>query len=767
MPILLNGFNLALSATSVAGCAGDCSDPALMEALRERHAGKWFLYWRGGKFLGLPLADAPRPDGSRPCTLALADLDTLHLLATRIGEVLPTLFPGYNPFRRRRAFSFLARKQDAEIVARITKDWSGLHPLIARFTIRPKFDLEARIIEPRAGETSIGLFLNVVTRWQIHAPVQDLAAAGIDLSGLAVVRRAPMPGQRSLVGTVEALRGDQVILKESFDDLRSIAAGDVWVEGSRASFGRCLRPLLGNRYDRFESGRLAEEAKLLTGPEFDRIVTEMGGFLKRKGQVTIASGLTFRLGDRIELANTPDYQSVRTCADAEYCFDAAKSKRHPYAWKGLLRFGPFDRDTFSKRSPRILVVCPEQAAGRVSAFVGHLKNGITSLQGSQYQKGLAATFGLANPTFATLPVRLLGVAEGRVAATYRAAIEARLSAPQETFDAAFVVLDDAHARLPDAMNPYLHAKAVLLLHGVPSQQCRLSTISAPEQNLQWKLPNLAVALYAKLGGTPWTVAQSQTADDELVIGMGMAELSGSRFDTRHRYMGITTVFRGDGNYLLSNVSRVCGYDQYPEELRRTTTALLQELRARNGWRAGDTVRIVFHARKPLKNVEVAAIVGDCVRDAGKDINVEFAFLSIEAGHPFRLLDSSQPGVEKGPGGGRKGAFAPHRGTIAQLGRHTRLLATNGPRQVKRTGAPLPSPLLIHLHRDSRYVDLDYLAEQVLRFTSLTWRSTLPASAPVTIYYSELIADLLFRLQAVPDWTPALLNTKLKFNRWFL
>jgi hypothetical protein len=41
-----------------------------------------------------------------------------------------------------------------------------------------------------------------------------------------------------------------------------------------------------------------------------------------------------------------------------------------------------------------------------------------------------------------------------------------------------------------------------------------------------------------------------------------------------------------------------------------------------------------------------------------------------------------------------------------------------------------------------------------------WRSTLPAGRPVTIHYSELMADLLARLRAVPDWSPALLNTRL-------
>ena len=112
-------------------------------------------------------------------------------------------------------------------------------------------------------------------------------------------------------------------------------------------------------------------------------------------------------------------------------------------------------------------------------------------------------------------------------------------------------------------------------------------------------------------------------------------------------------------------------------------------------------------------------------------------------------------------------FTPERGLMAQLGRYTRLLCTNGPNLIKRPTSPLPSPILVHLHKESTYRDLPYLTDQVLKFTALSWRSTLPAERPVTIYYSELIAGLLARLQSIPGWSPVVLNTKLRTSKWFL
>jgi hypothetical protein len=306
------------------------------------------------------------------------------------------------------------------------------------------------------------------------------------------------------------------------------------------------------------------------------------------------------------------------------------------------------------------------------------------------------------------------------------------------------------------------------MSGVPAQEFKLSTASGPDYGLQCILQNIALSMYAKMGGVPWTVDQGLAVDDEVVLGMGIAELADSRYDKRQRYVGITTVFRGDGNYLLGHLSRDCEYAAYPKILEENTAQLLQELRERNGWRNGDTVRIVFHAHKPLKRVEVAQIVKTCVERAGAGLNVQFAFLSVLHDHPFKVVDPEERGrFANRRTGEMKGKMVPPRGRVVQLGRFTRLLCTKGPTLIKRPATPLPSPILIKLHDESTYRDLQYLSEQILKFTSLSWRGTQPAEDPVTIYYSGLMADLLVRLRGVNGWSPDVLNTRLRHSMWFL
>lgn len=761
MTVSLNGFSLTFSSPTFTVFEQDLPEPKDVKSLRERLASEWFLRWHGGKLYGIPRVEQPQTTLGKQVTLTVTDHNSLHILTDRLNDILPSVFPKYNTFRRR-PFAFLGQKD--EVVDKVISKWKDVPALVPFFKIQPKFELDPRIIEITDGEVAVGLFMAVHTRWQIFAPLDELVAAGIDLHGLHVVRRRTNPGEKRLVGRIGSISSREVMLEESFDNLSSIALDQVWLEGRRESFKRCLTVLLGHRFQDFERQRTDVEASFLTGPAIDRLLAQMEGVLKKASPIRLTSDLSCSVIERVHIANTGQHQALISLKAVEYCFDAAKSKRNALPWTGLERYGPYSQDSFSKRTPRILVVCPDNQVGRIQQSMKLFRDGITSLSRSAYANGFARTLHLVNPEFKTLPIPING-RNGVSSDSYRKALEDHL-AREIGYDAAIVVPPGGRNSFNPQNDPYLHAKAILLLNGIPVQEALPTTLSKNDQDLQYVFRNIAVSLYAKMGGVPWTVDHDLTVDDEIVIGLGTAELSGSRFEERQRHIGITTVFRGDGNYLLSNLSRECSYKDYPEVLERSTLEVLEEIKGRNGWRAGDAIRVVFHAFKPFKNIEVSRIVAKCLRQVGASQEVKFAFLTVYLDHPFKIVDTSSTGRSIG-NNQFKGRFAPERGVMVQLGRYTRLLCANGPSLMKRATTPLPSPLLVHLHRDSTYVDLTYLTEQVLKFTALSWRSVDPAQKPVTIYYSELIADLLGRLKSVPGWSPAVLNSKLRTSKWFL
>ncbi|MDF0492253.1 argonaute/piwi family protein [Bradyrhizobium yuanmingense] len=734
--------------------------PAEVKAERERLQGFWFVHWAGGKLYHLRLsAGGPNVDGQQICAAASK---YGWLLRARVDDVIGAALPKYRAIRLR-PFTFLAQR--TELIGPAAEAVGIDHPLIDQFTVIPRFVLSPKTFEPTDGQSKLGIFINVEMQFDISAPLNELQNANVDLIGLHVVRRQPEPGKRRLVGRIARVEGNVTHLSEGTDGT-SIETERVKLEGSKESVTRCLATILGP--SRYRSLMLAlddEQAGYLLGPDFDRVVEKLGTLLT-KTKLPIALGYDARIGERIVLANSDTSETVYVAPPVDYVFDRTGAQSNAFAWPGLTQFGPFDRTTFANKSPRLLVVFPASTQGKVETFLRAFRDGL----GSNYRgfaKGFRDLFGLVNIEFVMCPVHVQISDRSGSEAAYRNAIENRLSAVDDV-QGAIVVLFEEHAHLKGLQNPYLRTKALLLTLGIAAQEVRMPTVTQMAGSLQYTLQNFAVSVYAKLNGTPWTVNQDKAISDELVVGMGFAEFSGSRFEDRQRFVGITTVFSGDGTYLLGNISKECNYADYPKMVRDSMLAVLRELRTRNNWRPGDTVRVIFHAHRPLKRVDVGNIVFACVREIGAEQILQMAFVTVSHDHPFIIMDRSEKGEPiKRDSDVMKGEFAPVRGTIARIGKSTRLLATNSHKLIKRANSPLPAPLLISLHPDSTFKDVDYIAEQTLKFTSLSWRSTLPARTPVTIFYSERIAELLGRLKDVPDFSTTALSVKLKWSRWFL
>lgn len=757
--LFLNGFPLTLSANTFVLNREHAPTPEHAEAVRATFKATWFLRHEGTEMLGVPrVLDAPQLGQASTVQVA----DHLRFLSYRLAERLNESFPRYTPVRRR-PFTFLAQRD--EIVNAISVQ-GARPPLLDTFLIQPRYKVEPRVVELHVGSPFIGLFMGVSTKWSIEASLNQLHAANIDLDGLVLIRRHPAEGERRLVGRIGRFDGRKVHFAEGVEGADDIPVDGLMLEGSRESFARCLPILLRqDGYRRFETAREERTADLLNGPGVAKQLQRFRKYLVDRA-LPIAPGLTGSVGELIGLRNERHSRCVVHAPPVEYCFDAPRANRNRDPWEGLQEFGPFSRETMSTRSPKVAVLFPEVASGTVEQFLATLRGGISGSK--KFRTGMDKVFGFVQTEFRQHRIDTRGAESRAVYKRYQAAVEEFLANGERLPDAAILVVLDEHAHLPDAINPYLHAKALLLMAGVPVQSVRMATMKQKPETLQYSLQNFTIALYAKLHGTPWTVDHDLTINDELVVGIGTCEVSGSRFEKRQRFVGITTVFRGDGNYLLGSLSKECAFDEYPDVLRESTAQVLRDIRQRNGWQKGDVVRVVFHSTRPVRGVHVGDIVAECVRALGTEQTFQFAFVSVSHDHPYELLDLDQRGI---PGRDsedrRKGEMAPERGTIAHIGPHARLVAVTGPALVKRNVAPLPRPLLLSLHRASTFPDMWYLAEQTLKFTSLSWKSKLPVRQPVTIYYSELIAKLLQRLHAVPGWSPALLNVRLRGSRWFL
>ena len=463
----LNGFELSFSKATFAVRKLPYPDNSGLKELRKEHE-DWIISWREGTIYAVPRVSSPRTTIGTQATIGVAD--HLPLIARLIEEILPERFPQYDAFWRR-PFVFVGRKE--ELVAASLRTLKTRNDLISRFTIRPAYTLEAKIIEPYADEVSFGLFLTTNTKWEIDAELDLLQKAGIDLAGLYVLRQSAKLDERRLVGQIRSIEGGLVHLSSSYDGSTKIASDEVILEGSKTSFSRCLKVLLGRDYEQFDTARRQSESNLLNGPAVDALLTRFHSFFSKAPTFGLTSDLDVTIGSRLVVQEKHQYQPIHQAEPVQYYFNAARTKSNPYPWLGITKYGPFSRDTFAKRSPSILVVFPEAAQGAVEMFLKCFKEGVPSQR--QFEGGFAKLFGLVNPSLSLCKVRFnKGVAIG---VAYREAIEEHIASNAASPDAAIVVLQDEHGDLPDESSPYLRAKACLMMLGVPTQEIRVSKLS--------------------------------------------------------------------------------------------------------------------------------------------------------------------------------------------------------------------------------------------------------------------------------------------------
>ena len=217
-------------------------------------------------------------------------------------------------------------------------------------------------------------------------------------------------------------------------------------------------------------------------------------------------------------------------------------------------------------------------------------------------------------------------------------------------------------------------------------------------------------------------------------------------------------------YELSNVSRAVPMDDYGDTLLDSLRETIGRVRDDNNWRPRQYVRLIFHSFKPLRNKEAEAVFA-LMKELG-DYDVDFAFLHLAENHPYLLFNRNEKGAYS-VGGQQKGIMAPTRGHFLRLTGDQVLLCLKGAREVKKFGDGLPRPLLLKLHRSSTFKDTTYLARQVFHFSCHSWQTFFPASLPVTISYSQMIARLLGQFAGLPNWNSDALYGRIGGKRWFL
>lgn len=674
----------------------------------------------------------------------------------------------------------LVRGRPVQVLSTATSDHVGpgekwasksTHPMVVRaIDARVAYSFWAHVFHPPAAPDDAlavpVVVIEISIEQRISASVGELAAWGVDLRGAYVGELEAIPDERVLPelrlrGVLRGVTRGTAAVEADDGSTFSVDANKLRIEASSENIERLLQYALGRgRWPSTKSDMKDRAASVHEGSSWVKRL-EGAYELLRKEPLEVAPGLQATVGALVNPARWPNGAStVRRAEPAVFVFDAAGRKTHRSSSHGIAEFGPYSRSAPIPRAPRVCLICQASQQGVAEQLMYKFLHGI---QNTVFSRGFLRTYGFDD----CQPVPF--TARNGTAAAYHEASQRALQATRDggqKWDLAFVQVEDRTHQMRGDDNPYLVTKAFFLTQQIPIQQFRFETSQTPNQSqLAYTLSNMGLATYAKLGGIPWLLRADPTTTHELVVGISSSRVRTSRLSQGARLVGFTTVFSGDGSYFLHTVSKAVAFDDYSDEMLASLRASLERVRKERNWQKGERVRLIFHAFKPLRDNEARATTR--LAQELSDFQLEFAFLHVASDTNLQLFNRNAHGVPVGQSGKVKGVFVPERGLMVELSDGDMLVGATGAKELKRATDGAPIPLRLHLHPASTFRDLRYLGQQVMLFASHSWRGFQPASMPVTVSYSQLIARYMGRLGTTTRWNPDVLYGQIGTTRWFL
>jgi len=721
-------------------------NPELLRRLRKENA---LTHVFKREFRDNTIIDIPVVPGANPLAEDVIQLDLAQehrFWGPLVNAALVRAFHGKRDITSDRPLQVLGTTSRNFIESGSLPEWVQKRTLL-EFVPRTLFDAN--------DEPLFGLLCDVRLRNLLLASCAELLKLGMPLIGKYVVTEDRSEDSRilprsKLVGRVIEIDGDSLILDDYREGYETVRATDVRLSGNLVDFDWCVRNLLGNKAEQVLQNSRIKENEIHAGPGRLEMIKNTLDFL-RKESLEAIPGLSIEIASMLEQKNK-HFPVIEAIKKPPLVFDPSGMKTDIWNERGIKKYGPYDQRTFTPKKLNILVISQARHEGQVDAFVAKFLEGmpevLTGAKGRQkarYSDGFLRRYSLEKANVQSF------ISKGPTIEAYEAACKSALEMAADqgiSWDLALVQIEEGFKSLPGNLNPYFGTKALLLKNHVAVQNIRLETMRQPDTSLVFTMNQMGLACYAKLGGRPWLLGAEQTVGHELVIGIGSHTATDSRIGSGKRYVGITTVFSSDGSYHLSERTNVVSFDSYASALTETLRKTIVRVRDEDNWKNTDRVRLIFHMFKPAKDIEAEAI-----KDAVQALDIEnvtYAFLHIAPHHPFLIFDLDQEG-EPPWANEKKGKLGPSRGLHIKLGDSQSLVVFSGVSELKQVSDGIPRPCLLTLHRNSTFRDMTYLARQAFDFTAHSWRIMSPEPFPITIKYSDLIAERLTGLKQAQNW----------------
>ena len=286
-------------------------------------------------------------------------------------------------------------------------------------------------------------------------------------------------------------------------------------------------------------------------------------------------------------------------------------------------------------------------------------------------------------------------------------------------------------------NIYYRIKEILLGKNIPSQFIERNKIFM--DNFHFSLPNIAIAMLAKLGGIPWRLKKEHY--NQLTIGFNIYKKEENSYLGSAVYFDNQGIIRQVRGFKDNSVDNICNVlinsiDEYKQENNHV-----------------NITKIVIHYYKTLSNKEINKL-NEIIKNK---LGTEFSFAIVEINDTKTTVDLCFDLDYE--------SLMPQSGTYISLGRNEYLLFNNL-RYWEKPINPINQeeyPVKLRIYDPLNNFDHNELISQVYEFSRLYWKSLKQKAQPVTTIYSKLIAEYIahFKNNSLPD------NEISKSTVWFI
>ncbi|MBK0384477.1 hypothetical protein I5M32_16040 [Pedobacter sp. SD-b] len=295
--------------------------------------------------------------------------------------------------------------------------------------------------------------------------------------------------------------------------------------------------------------------------------------------------------------------------------------------------------------------------------------------------------------------------------------------------------------IPDTESPYYLFKFHLTKKGIPVQVIRNDQTNNANA-LKWSTSNIALQIFAKLGGTPWKV--QPTKNNCLILGIGSSHEKDENGKIK-KFFSYSVCLDSSGIYKkLDVLAEETTKEEYLQKLQQNLTQLLRSEDFKQ------YKKCALHLSESIKKDDVVSI-----EKSLSEINgIEFKVLKVNAKNKFFGFSDHNTGI-------------PYESSYIKLANNEYLIWFDGLVEGKETvfqkvGNPIHIKFL-NTPNEDKESDLTYL-QDAINLSGANWRGFNAKQTPISIYYAKIVADYTAVFSKFESFDKEMLANNLP---WFL